>query len=540
MSAPNLQVTEHPIGGAQGPEYVGGAGSAIGFYQDPYGAVFTATISGTTMTVLSLLQGSIVPGQTLTSANNGQVSTLGVTITSMGTATAQTGAGAIGTWNISNSLTYSTATTFTSGLGAVTQPNGPQQAAVTRGQQAGVIATYQTTQSPSTVNANTTSEKSLTIQSGTGAQMLIATTDLLFVNKPSCDAGIGVGNIYCSASNTAKMNMANFTGSNVTPTSSEAYSLVALRGLNSISATLSPAAVAANTTIEQQFTVSGLIAGNLVQVTKPTNQTGLDIGGCRIVANNLLGITFNNVTGSAITPTAAESYTVTQLAGLDALNNEIMYGFNVGTVGAIGAGVVVSGGATTLTGLLATDMVTGIFDPTAQAAATNAAYPIKGIPTADTLTLYFAGIGSGATPTASEVYGIKTTRLKPAAPLVLYTPSIAPGSVAANTTAEQTFTVTGLVAGSPVWVNKPSFTPGLSIVGCRVSAANTLAITYANNTTAAIVPPTENYVVGNFQVKSPGAGNVVYQTVSPAINNIENLANGLRTALVSTNFIAGA
>jgi hypothetical protein len=33
---------------------------------------------------------------------------------------------------------------------------------------------------------------------------------------------------------------------------------------------------------------------------------------------------------------------------------------NVGTVGAIGPGVVVTGGSTTLTGVLATDMVTGV------------------------------------------------------------------------------------------------------------------------------------------------------------------------------------
>lgn len=420
--------------------------------------------------------------------------------------------------------------------------------AINRGQQAGVIATYHTQQSPSAVSANTTAEKAMTVQTGTGASMLLATTDLCYINKPTSQAGLGVGNIRVSASNTAQVTMSNFTGGSITPTATENYSIVALRGLPTISATLSPAAVAANTTVEQQFTITpatsgaslgaGLPTGTLVQVSKPTSQAGLDIVGCRVVSDNVLGITFANVTGSPITPTASESYTIIALSGLDALNNEIAYGFNVGTVGAIGAGVVVSGGSTALTGLLATDMVTGIFDPTAQAAATNAAFPVKGIPTADTLTLYYAGIGTGATPTASEVYGIKTMRLNPVAPLLLYNPSIAPASVAANTTAEQTFTVTGLVAGSPVWVNKPSAQAGLGIVGVRVSAANTLAITFCNATATAITPSTENYIVGNFQVKSPGAGNCVYQTVAPAINQAETLVNGLRASMNTLGLIS--
>ena len=422
----------------------------------------------------------------------------------------------------------------------LTQPSGNAQVAVSRGQQAGVIATYSTTQSPSAVAANTTAEKSLTVQSGTGGQMLLATGDMLYVNKPTAQAGLGYGNARVASSNTLGLTMSNFTSGSITPTSSEAYSVVALRGLGNLTATLSPAAVAANSNVEQQFAVTGLPAGALVQVQKPTSQAGLDIAGCRVVSSNVLGITFVNTTASPITPTAAEAYLVIPVVGLDAVNNEIAYGFNVGTVGAIGAGVVVSGGSTTLTGLAATDMITGIFDPTAQAAGTNAAFPVKGIPTTNTLTLYFAGIGTGATPTASEVYGIKTYRPAPAAPLLLYSQSITPGAVAANTTAEQTFTVTGLVAGSPVWINKPSFTTGISIVGVRVSAANTLAITFSNGTASSITPPAETYLVGNFQVPSPGAGNVVYQTVAPALAQAVTLSNAQRSALVSLGLMAGA
>lgn len=432
----------------------------------------------------------------------------------------------------------------------VVQPAGNAQAPLTRGQQGGVVATFSSTQSPAIVATITTGERAMTVQSGTGGAMLLGTTDVCFVNKPTAQAGLGVGNIRVSASNTAQVTFSNFSGAGITPTASEVYKIVGIRGVPTISVTLSPAIVAANSIVEQQFTITpattgsgqniGLAVGQLVQVAKPTSQAGLDIMGCRVVSNNVIGITFGNVTAAGITPTAAESYLIQCLGGLDAVGNEIMYGMNVGTVGAIGPGTVVTGGSTTLTGVLATDTVTGVFKPTLQAAATNAAIPYSAIPTADTMTLSFFGVGTGYTPTASEVYGIRTWRLNPAAPLLLYSASIAPGSVAANTTAEQTFTVTGLIAGTPVWINKPSWTNGIGIVGCRVSATNTLAITFGNVTAAAITPPTETYIVGNFQVPAPGAGNVVYQAASAFVNQVGNLGNALRSALVSLNLIAGA
>ena len=66
--------------------------------------------------------------------------------------------------------------------------------------------------------------------------------------------------------------------------------------------------------------------------------------------------------------------------------------------------------------------------------------------------------------------------------------TLSPASVAINTTAEQTFTVNGLLAGDFVSCNKPTAQAGLGIVGCRVSAANTFAITFSNNTGSSITP----------------------------------------------------
>ena len=73
-------------------------------------------------------------------------------------------------------------------------------------------------------------------------------------------------------------------------------------------ATLSPASVANATTAEQTFTVTGLLVGDLVSVTKPTTQAGLGIVNSRVSAANTLAITFANTTAATITPTASEIY----------------------------------------------------------------------------------------------------------------------------------------------------------------------------------------------------------------------------------------
>lgn len=76
-----------------------------------------------------------------------------------------------------------------------------------------------------------------------------------------------------------------------------------------------------------------------------------------------------------------------------------------------------------------------------------------------------------------------------------YTVTINPASVAANTSAEQTFTVAGLTTEDIVYVNKPSTTAGLVIGGARVSAADTLAITFGNLTGSGIDAGSESYFV---------------------------------------------
>ena len=71
---------------------------------------------------------------------------------------------------------------------------------------------------------------------------------------------------------------------------------------------------------------------------------------------------------------------------------------------------------------------------------------------------------------------------------LVISPTLSPISVAPNTTAEQTFTVSGLQLGDFVNVAKPSAQAGLGIVNSRVSAANTLAVSFINATAATITP----------------------------------------------------
>lgn len=66
--------------------------------------------------------------------------------------------------------------------------------------------------------------------------------------------------------------------------------------------------------------------------------------------------------------------------------------------------------------------------------------------------------------------------------------SLTPVSVGAATCAEQNFTVPGLLVGDMVDVTPPSITAGVAPVCSRVSAANTLTVTFCNPTAGALVP----------------------------------------------------
>lgn len=81
-----------------------------------------------------------------------------------------------------------------------------------------------------------------------------------------------------------------------------------------------------------------------------------------------------------------------------------------------------------------------------------------------------------------------------------------PAAVATITTAEQTVTVPGVKVGDVVVsYNKPTNTAGAMPVNARVSAADTVAVSFVNPTAGSVDPASEawTFVIG--RPESPGA-----------------------------------
>jgi hypothetical protein len=88
----------------------------------------------------------------------------------------------------------------------------------------------------------------------------------------------------------------------------------------------------------------------------------------------------------------------------------------------------------------------------------------------------------------------------------VFTLTMDPASVATITTAEQTFTVPGLKVGDWVGASKPTNTVGVGVVNCRVSAANTLAVTFVNPTAGAVDPASETWQILWVRAEAPATG----------------------------------
>lgn len=76
-----------------------------------------------------------------------------------------------------------------------------------------------------------------------------------------------------------------------------------------------------------------------------------------------------------------------------------------------------------------------------------------------------------------------------------YSESIDVADITATTYSTQTFTVTGLDINDAITVNPPALTSGLYLVSYRVSAANTLSLTFYNSTGGAINEGVGTYTI---------------------------------------------
>jgi len=371
----------------------------------------------------------------------------------------------------------------------------------------------------------------------------IGTTDYVIANKPSAQSNIGIGNIRphgATAGQVIIQYITSGTGTS-TPTAAEAYTMAVFKGIAS-TVTLSPVAVAPNACVEQTFNVTGISVGQIVSVTKPSEQQGLCIAGVRAAGNNLLGITFLNVSSVALTPAASEAYTYVATAGYGANSNLMLYGVN------IGASVSVSVGATTqswgvqelgitVSTVATSDILLSVSKPVMQQAIALIGGKVSA---ANSIGLAFAsGAVTGVTPTVSENYSALVFRPNPQPPLVLLSVTTTPSAIGGNQTAEQAFTVTPIALGSVVWVNKPTNTNGIGILGARVSAAGVVAIQFVNSLiSTTVTPPSEVYLYGNVQ-PVPNATHQAAMQIGNGLAGTNAQANELRLALSNIGLITG-
>lgn len=285
--------------------------------------------------------------------------------------------------------------------------------------------------------------------------------------------------------------------------------------------TQSPTLVTPNETAEKAMTVAGVAATDLPLIDKPTSQAGLFVASARASATNTIQVTFGNVTAATITPTASESYVITTIPV--SLTKTISL-----------APAPVAATSIVEQQFPIPNVQPGMFvtfsKPTLQA---GLAVLTSRVVSAGVVGITFINTTSGTlTPTTPETYVYYAGKeISPSPVMGLIQSQLAPTAVAANTTAEQTFTVTGLAAGAQVEVDKPSIQPGLGIGGARISAANTLAITFVNVTATTITPATETYTISYFPTASPAAGS------STATNGQAGI--GATGALISLGLIAG-
>lgn len=423
--------------------------------------------------------------------------------------------------------------TFYATSGAIAQPGvGPANAFVGAGvNDTGLLTKYQALLATSSIAATTTAEVT---SSCTG----LLATDVVAVNKPAAQAGLGVVGYRVSAANQLAVTFSNISSGAITNTASDTWDVIGVSSNLTTTAALTPAAVpAAVAGNEQVFAVPGATVGSFPIVNKPTAQAGIGISNVRVVSAGQVAITYANLVPTAttsVTPTA-ETYSFAFLPTLAPASQALVYKVAVATSSV--AATTTTDQTSTITGIQANDVIAGVSKPSYQAGIGIAGYRVTA---ANTVGVTYISQSSGAVTSTLEAYGITVMRQVAKAPFVVTSAALTPVSVAATTTAEQTFTVPSLNVSTSVLVSKPSFTPGIHIVGCRVSAASTLAITYQNNNTTAVVPPAETYTIAAIPLQGPGAvatTGTTTNSISVAVLPMSSAVKDLRTALANLNLL---
>lgn len=478
---PASTLTEHPIGGGGGPAYLGTSGSAIGFFQDPFGGGAVTQRTGPVQAVLAVSQASgyligytsLSQGSPTLSAQNvsstqitlsgaPQLSTADVVIANKQAFVSNFAIGqtvrVVSTSQQANTLVVALhcLNTNVSGSGGTVTPNGETYVmAAFKGPLVNTV-----TLTPAVVAANTVAEQQFTV---TGLQpgMIVA------LQKPTEQAELAIGNVRVPANNTLAVQFLNNGNTAITPTASEVYSYTALLGAQGVS---------------------------------PILIAGVNFGGA------------TNGIATIVTTTAAGPLTPQSIK---------------------------------ITGINPDDLVLGVGQNTIPLTAANQYLipTVRVSSVANTLQYAVLTSNSAANVTALSTDTIMVPIMRPNsdAPMTILPVTVPTATIAANSVTEIAATVTGLTVTSAILVQKPSFTTGITVMGSRVTAASLgqIAIAIANPTNAAITLPAETWLLGQFRPIF-GSGHHVAQLVAPMSIQGVALTNEMRNVLAGTGLMKGS
>jgi len=289
--------------------------------------------------------------------------------------------------------------------------------------------------------------------------------------------------------------------------------------------------------------------GMIAHVNRTSTISGLGVSNCRVVGPYQIGITFLNATASTITPTANEQYRFLVTNEFSAAKNILQYVWQAGTPLMVPATGVACQTASeypvTIPGILVNDLPVGFASHMGAAVVTSLGIVGTRVAAASLLEVQVGTFGTGATIGALENFNVALWRQQPQPPTQLYYPYLNfTTAITAAGTFEVTQTVTGLGANTAVVVNKPSVTNGVVLLSSRVSAANTLAMTWQNYTSSAVCLPSEFYTVESFTNMIPSAGVNVWaytiQGVNPSMNQLVDMANEMRDAATTFGMYKGS
>lgn len=290
---------------------------------------------------------------------------------------------------------------------------------------------------------------------------------------------------------------------------------------------------------------TAIAPGMFAQINQSTaNIANLAIGNVRVAGPNQIAVQFVNTGIANVAANANMTFNVIALPSLPTVCPVVQCSANMATL--VATGTFLSNISTNpVNNITANDVVIGV-----ATLLSNSNYAMgPSLCTANNINLSF--YGNAVTPGAG-CYTTTVHRNPGYPPMQVYSIYLAPSAVANNTTAEQVFTLPAnitLFANSAVAVNKPSFTPGISIVNARANSTTTLGVTFMNTSTGTITPPAEFYTLASFTMPTMVLANAansnattgaVAQVTSLTINQLVNLPNELQQSLQTLGAIKGS